>query len=322
MECYLVIKLNILKILHNYSDKNHRLSQKDIIDKLEKEYEMKVDRKTVKRNLKELIYSFNGYNKKLIGYKSRDRQVKNRKTGKKETIDILSGFYMKHTFTDGELRLLIESLLFNKYIPYDQREKLIGKLEGLSSKYFNSRINHIRAMSDHSSKNHDLFKNIGKLDQAINNSRQVSFNYNKYTVDKRFQPQLNSDGTVREYIVNPYQMVATNGRYYLLCNYDKYDDFSHYRLDRITNIKILESPRKSMEKVKGLEASLNLPKHMAEHIYMFAGESQGVTIRFKKHFINELADWFDIKDITFFDDGPFLAHALYYNVYINSLKIF
>ena len=47
--------MNILDILQKYTDENHRLSQKDIIDILEKEYEMKADRKSIKRNIMNLM---------------------------------------------------------------------------------------------------------------------------------------------------------------------------------------------------------------------------------------------------------------------------
>ena len=39
--------INILDILKKYTDENHRLSQKDIIEILNKEYCMKIDRKSV-----------------------------------------------------------------------------------------------------------------------------------------------------------------------------------------------------------------------------------------------------------------------------------
>lgn len=106
---------------------------------------------------------------------------------------------------------------------------------------------------------------------------------------------------LREYVVNPYQIAAANGRYYLICNYDKYDDVANYRLDRITNIKLLPTPAKPMEKVKGLENGFDLPKHMAEHIYMFAGESGIVTFRAKKYLLNDIIDWFG-GGVTFFDE--------------------
>ena len=47
--------MNILDILRRYTDADHRLSQKDIIDILQTEYDMAADRKTVKRNLMNLI---------------------------------------------------------------------------------------------------------------------------------------------------------------------------------------------------------------------------------------------------------------------------
>ena len=73
---------------------------------------------------------------------------------------------------------------------------------------------------------------------------------------------------------------------------------ANYRLDRITNIKVLDTPVKPAKQVKGLENGLNLPKHMAEHIYMFTGESVPVTFRAKKYLVSEIIDWFG-KDITF-----------------------
>ena len=55
-----LIIMNILDILKRYTDENHRLSQKEIQDILEREYDMTVERKAVKRNLMNLIEF--GYN--------------------------------------------------------------------------------------------------------------------------------------------------------------------------------------------------------------------------------------------------------------------
>lgn len=43
--------INILDILKKYSDEDHRLSQKDIANILEREYGMSADRKAIRRNL-------------------------------------------------------------------------------------------------------------------------------------------------------------------------------------------------------------------------------------------------------------------------------
>lgn len=102
-----MIIINILDILKRYTDENHRLSQREIMDILEREYDMKVDRKAVKRNLMNLI-DF-GYQ---VEYSESIRQGKN---GEEEII--FTDWYLEKDFTDSELRLLIDSLLFSKHIP-------------------------------------------------------------------------------------------------------------------------------------------------------------------------------------------------------------
>lgn len=57
-----------------------------------------------------------------------------------------------------------------------------------------------------------------------------------------------------------------------------------------------------MKKVKGLENGLNLPKHMAEHVYMFTGESVPVTFRAKKYLLTDLFDWFG-KEMQFLNEA-------------------
>ena len=103
-----MIIINILDILKRYTDENHRLSQREIIDILEQEYDMKVDRKAVKRNLMNLI-DF-GYQ---VEYSESIRQGKN---GEEEII--FTDWYLEKDFTDSELRLLIDSLLFSKHMQH------------------------------------------------------------------------------------------------------------------------------------------------------------------------------------------------------------
>ncbi len=279
----------ILEILRQYSDESHKLSQNDIIELLERDYDMKADRKSVKRNITSLLEM--GY---PIDFKETLRMYPN-KNGEMEESYILSDFWLDREFTDSELRMLIDSLLFSKHIPYNQCQDLVEKLKNLSSNYFNHKVKHIHTLPESQPKNRHLFLTIEVLDEAIENEKQVAFTYNEYGTDKRLHPRRE-----REYIVNPYQMAATNGRYYLIGNYDKYDNLANYRLDRITNIRLLDTPRKPKEKVPEMKG-WTLPKHMAEHLYMFSGESIPVTFRMKKIILNDVIDWFG-TDIAFFDE--------------------
>lgn len=285
----------ILDILRQYTDSNpeHRLNQNDIIEILERDYDIKADRKSVKRNLTSLWEM--GY---LVEWEETRRMYPN-KEGEMEESFIQHDFYLdrdpEKDFDDSELRLLIDSLLFSKHVPYSQCRKLVGKLKGLSNNWFKSRIRFISKLPETAPENTELFYTIDVLDEAIAENKQVAFTYNKYGTDKKLHPRRE-----QEYIVNPYQMAATNGRYYLICNYDNHPEVAHCRLDRITNIRLLDAPRKPEDEVVGLK-DWTLPKHMAEHLYMFSGESVRVSFRMKMKIIDDVIDWFG-SDIVFTDE--------------------
>jgi predicted DNA-binding transcriptional regulator YafY len=276
--------INILDILKKYTDENHRLSAKEIGEILQREYSQTVDRKAVKRNLMNLI-DF-GYN---IEYSETVRKNKN---GEEEII--YSDWYLNREFVDAELRLLIDSLLFSKHIPYNQCKELIGKLEGLSNTYFKSKVKHIRTMPEKLPENKALFYTIEILDEAISRKKRVQFHYvSDFGTDKKPCLHKNQDGTTTTYKVNPYQMAATNGRYYLICTHKYFSDVSNYRIDRITDIRLLEDePITPMKEIPALRNGLDLPKHMAEHIYMFGGDGVSVKFRAKRYIIKDVLDWF------------------------------
>lgn len=282
--------INILDILKRYTDEDHRISQREILDILEQEYDMKADRKAVKRNLMNLVD---------FGYPV--EYTETIRINKSEEETIYTDWYLERDFSDSEIRLLIDSVLFSRHIPHRQRKELIKKLADLSNVYFQSRVKYISTIPDNGLENNQLFYTIEVLDQAITKKRQISFKYNEFGTDKKMHPRKNRKGKEREYIINPYQIAAVNGFYYLICNYDKYDNLSNYRLDRITDIKLLNTQVKPMNRVKGIENGLDLPRHMAEHIYMFTGESVPVRFRAKKYLVSEILDWFGM-DAQFLEE--------------------
>ena len=193
--------------------------------------------------------------------------------------------------------------MFSKHIPYSQCKNLIEKLKGLSNVYFDKKVKHICNLPENQPQNKELFHTIDVLDDAISKNKKVSFVYNSYGTDKKLHPRREE-----EYVVNPYQMVATNGRYYLICNYDRYDTLANYRIDHITNIRILDEARKP---IKELSEELNLPKHMAEHLYMYAGKSIHARFKAKNYIIDQIVDWFGIDvRITKLDDEESLINVL------------
>lgn len=90
-------------------------------------------------------------------------------------------------------------------------------------------------------------------------------------------------------------MVANQGRYYLLCSYDAGNRLSHYRLDYMTKLEMLDAKVEPMDQMEDFVQGYSLPKHMEEHIYMFSGPSVQVKMRVSEHMIGALIDWFGKK---------------------------
>ena len=259
-----MLNMLILEILKEYSDQEHRLTQQEIIRLLKSNYDMDCDRRSVKNNVMCL---------KELGYE----------------ISMEDGYYLlEREFDDAELRMLIDSVLFSKNLTQKQAKTLIEKLKGMGNRYFSAKVNHVSNLPElHHGDNKQLMYVLDTINEAISQHKKISFVYNKYGSDFKLHPKREE-----KYVVNPYQMVANNGFYYLIGNYDKYDDISHYRLDKMTCVEMLTEKMKPQNQVTGLEHGLNLPKHMAEHIYMFSGESVAINMLVDETIISELVDWF------------------------------
>lgn len=258
-----MLNMLILDILKEYSDENHKLTQQEIIRLLKSNYDMECDRRSVKNNVLYL---------KELGY----------------DIYMDGGYYLgERAFEDAELRMLIDSVLFSKNLTQKQAKTLIGKLKAMGNRYFPAKVSHISNLPDmQHADNKQLMYVLDMVNDAISEKKKISFMYNDYDINFKLKPRRDI-----EYIVNPYQMVANNGHFYLVANYDKYDDISHYRLDRMTCVKILDERIKPQKEIKDFQNGFNLPKHMAEHIYMFSGPSIPVRMLTNESMMNELIDW-------------------------------
>ena len=296
-----IIILYILKILRDYTDEDHPMTQAQIAEKLESEYGLKVNRATVKRNITDLIDA-----EYAIQYKEVYRSHINRQTGEKEEDVIYTDLYYEHEFTESELHMLIDGLLFSRSVPYKPRKQLIDKLGKLSSSYFNQRMNHVRCMTADSPQNPQLFYIIDVLDEAIETGKQVRIVYGHYGPDYKLRPGLNTDGSEKEQTLNPYQLVANEGRYYLICNNDKYSTVANYRVDRIMRIAILDTPSRPKSEVQGLENGLDLPEYVYQNLNMFTSPPEDVEFIVRESYVPLVIDFFG-KHVSFFEreDGSF-----------------
>ena len=177
--------------------------------------------------------------------------------------------------------------------------QLVEKIESLSSKHFKAHVKHIKTLPDTEINNQQIFLTIEVLDEAISNDRQVSFHYVNFGTDKKAHPKTGPDGKPVVYIINPYQMAAKDGKYYLICNNDDYEAVSNYRIDRIADIQILDSRRKPFSKLKNSNGErFNLADYMKTHIYMYSSGDTRVRFKIKPAMVSDIIDIFG-KDVRF-----------------------
>ena len=206
--------LRIWQILQKYSDYDHPLTQDDIALHLENDYGIVIERKAISRNISLL--------------KEAGIEIESRRAG---------SYLETREFEDSELKLLIDSVLCSQHINPRQSSDLIEKLCRLSNKYFRSHVKNIHTVKDwNKTENAALFYNIEMVDKAIEEGKQLQYDYNKYGLDKK----LHKSSFQR---VTPYQLILHNQRYYLMGYNEKWKEMRYYRSkDGTENASVKKKP--------------------------------------------------------------------------------
>lgn len=260
-----MLPIYIINILKDYSDELHPLLIKKIIYLIQELYNETFERKAVSRCIKELID---------IDY----------------DIEYSKGYYLQErSLNRNEIKFLCDQVLSTDYLTKKQKKQLLNKLLIDESYYFKRSISHIHSLNElPQGKNNDIFLTIKLLNEAIEKNKKVAFDYMEYGFDRQLHKKRKD-----KYIINPYDVLAVNGKYYVVANYDKYNNLSNFRIDKIKNVEILKESRKSFCEVSGKDYSY--PKYKMEHIYMFSGETIHAKIRFQNNILNQIFDWFGLE---------------------------
>lgn len=138
--------------------------------------------------------------------------------------------------------------------------------------------------------NEKILYAVSEISQAIINRKKIYFNCFDYDVNyNRVYRMKTSDPTkVRGYKVNPLGTVFDNGYYYLFCYDDYFGKVSHYRIDRMDGVRMLDE---SM--TEGIEIDdFNLSKRKRQLFSMFGGETTTVEVEADKSLIDVIHDKF------------------------------
>ena len=257
----------ILDSLKEYSDKNHLLKQKDIIDKLHCIYMIDIERKTIASTL-DLLTEY--------GY------------------DIYKGpggvCLDERDFNETQIKFLIDAIYSSKAITGEQAKELSKKLYSSLSKYQRKDYSYIHKSTEITrTSNKEFFYNIDIISEAIKTSKKITFKY--LTYDKKGNLIEGKDGYI--YKVSPYYLVNNFGKYYLLGSLNHHEAHTNFRLDYISNIELTDEDIIQMDNISTMGKNFNINKHINDHVYMFGGNIINAKILIKEDWaVRYVYDWF------------------------------
>jgi hypothetical protein len=224
--------------------------------------------------------------------------------------------YYNHTFSFEELNQIIEAVLFLKNIDEATKEKLIRKLQTLSSKNYPNHSpfistttgkisNSISSVYENSRVDETLVReNLKTIRSAMEKKPsgcKIKFHFNGYNEMKELVPKQRN-GELITYVANPYYVILYNGKYYLICNVEPYASVAIYRIDLMSDIttEINSSSlnwenRKPKRDVNDLPSVWNEEEASAfqtEHMYMFFGQACTIRLKIPKDRYTLVHDYF------------------------------
>lgn len=260
--------LYIIKILTEFTDEDHPLSATEICNKLSA-YDVTAERKAIYDDI-ECLISF-GYD--IIT----TRVPKN-------------GYFLaSRDFEQPEIYLLGDAVRTAGFISEKKTRELTKKLDGMLSIYQSKR--NVRGIYiDGSSKTHneEIFYNIDRINTAIETGKKITFKYGKRLLDKN--RQIITENKIR--VVNPYAMTWQDDHYYLIGNYDKYDNLVNLRIDRIKSVEICDEPSRHFSEVSEYRDTFDVADYTKKLFGMFSGDTDEIKLRCSNKILEQVADRF------------------------------
>ena len=254
----------VARMLYEQTDENHYLTIVQIIEQLERDYDISTSRVTVGDDIKAL---------QLLGVDiTVEQSTQNRY------------YLVGRRFDLPELKTLIDAVESARFIPKKKSAALVEKLGTLTSRQnAETIVRNVDVEHRIKSDNEKIYYIMEALNDAINAGKKVSFQYFSYTTSKRKKPK--HDGY--EYVFSPYKLIW-NGDYYYVVGYsEKHEGIGSFRLDRI-----IKQPDILDEDAAKPPKGFNLNTYLNAMFRMYGGEKREVGLTCDDSVMDALIDKF------------------------------
>lgn len=262
----------ILDYLEKNSHEDHPVRAAELISMLDRQHNIRCDRKTVYSD----IAALTDYGIDIVT-----------KPGKN------GGYYIaSRNFELPELKLLIDAVQSSRYLTEKKSRELIEKLCRECSIYDAGLMKRNVLVSGRvKSMNETIYYSVDTIQEAIAGNRQISFRYFDWGMDgKRHYRD-------KDYLVSPYGLCQDNENCYLLAHSPRYGATS-YRVDRMSDIQLTGENRIPCPELTGNA----LVEHANRLFHMYSGDAMDVKLRFHTDLVNVVIDRFG-RDTMLIPDG-------------------
>ena len=274
----------LVKILSERTDAENGLTMQELIDALEEE-DIKAERKSIYSD----ISALNEYGLDIISDKD----------GRNFVYKMVS-----REFELPELKLLVDAVQSSKFITENKSNKLIKKIEGLTSIYEAKSLHRqVYVANRIKTKNESVYYNVDDIQKAIAENRMISFQYFQWTPNK--ERELRHDGA--RYEISPWALTWDDENYYMIGYDSEAEKIKHYRVDKMMKISIIEdAKREGKAEFKDMDMAIYSKKVFG----MFGGKEETVTLRCRNDMAGVIIDRFGTEvNITKKDKQYFNARV-------------
>lgn len=261
--------LYLQKILLERTDEEHPLSTTQLIRILNEEYGISAHRTTITKDIAALVE----YGLDIIIIRSTQSKY----------------FVASRKFELPELKLLIDAVESSKFITKKKSDALIEKIYTLTSPSQVSKLKRNNYIADRiKPDNERIYYIVDTINDAINEGRQISFQYYDYTGLKK--KVLKNKGEV--YQLSPYHLLWNGDYYYAIVYSEKKGKIVTFRADRIA-----ATPEILDKKCIPQPEDFNIADFTKKVFYMYVGDEVTVDLRCDNSLMKTMIDRFG-EDVT------------------------
>ncbi len=209
-------------------------------------------------------------------------------------------YYEDPLFEEPELVLMIDAIQSANFLTAKKSEEIIDKL--LDQSMSRHRKESFQALVGYTANENKPEKNtsyyhLKTIFDAIADGKKIQIDYKRSTIE---------ESDVKVHIISPYALLWMNDYYYLVGNISRFDDFTHFRLDRIQAVKILQEDLRPVQEYRPeFKNGFDVTVYRQQVYNGFSGEPDEVTLRCDDSLYGAIKDRYgDIHTISR-DDGTF-----------------